>query len=325
MPGGSRGEGLARGGYSPRALGIRRLRQRARTVLGFALCLAFVPAIVAPSSLALADHVSVCEHDDTHPIELIQPIELCRQVVLVGSQTGYVRVTAPEGFALWAEIGPDGSVDFEGEGTVGFLLTKDPPGATGTYAFGLKYPPELAGSSPHALFGCGDLCELPSGNYRLYLLASGSPARVRLNFVGELRGAIELPMMQFPDSRMKLGSPRLPTRPINYAGETGELVSSGLILSAIAVSSPSETAVLGDCLYSGDPGDPAIAYLPGCPSPFAAVAYQDLAVDTPFRPLGQRLDRAWRVPAGTYGVGTWYAAPSTDTTAASLLIWLNFD
>ena len=311
------------------AFGDRGMKLSVSRALSLAFSVALLAVGLGGSLPALASHVSVCEHDGTHPIELTEPIELCQQVVLEGDQTGFVRVKAPEDFGFRPGTGPGGGVSLDGDGTVGFLLTQDPPSLEGTFAFRLKYPPALAGSIPYTSFGCGSSCLLPAGNYRLYLITSGAPAKVTLRLTGELQGAAELPPMHFPDSETKLlpaRLPEVPTRAVNSAGETGQLTSSGLIFSAIAAFHPNQaSAILGGCLYHGDPGDPQIAYLPGCPSPSADVetpVFPDPTVS--LGPAGQRLEGFSRLPAGTYGVGTWYAAASTDSSAASLVIWLEY-
>ncbi|HEX9823916.1 MAG TPA: hypothetical protein VGB51_05930 [Actinomycetota bacterium] len=288
---------------------------------------AVIAILLAPVGSAIA----APEHCSDQEAPILEPVGLCDRLELEGSQTGYVRVNAPQGFTLGSGAEQGATVRLEGSGTVGFVLTEDPPGPGGYQAFRLKYPPELAGSSPQSAWGCIPSCQLEPGNYRVYLITSGTLGKVTLEFGGQFDGAAKVPVMHFPSSETKLLPARLPAvpgRPVNSAGETRVMTSRGLIFSAIAAFHPNHLgSVVGRCIYYGDPGDPTIAYLPGCPSTSAYLVshgtYPDATVS--LGPFATRVEGIATVLPDTYGAGTWYLAGSTDTTAASLIVWLTFD
>jgi hypothetical protein len=197
------------------------------------------------------------------------PAAVAGTVTLSGSATAYVPVRLSKAADL---VNPfyDRSVPFAtGSGRyLGFVLSDGKPGGLrilageqvgsrlGAYAIGLQGVP--AANSP--------TFPVPAGDYRLYLLADGSPTTVTARFKG-LPGATTLrPARRVPYSLL---SPALfvsPTGTLAVGGGEGDVSDGGIafdVLTDVNAQFLASNTTL--CFYPTTPPPPPVGYGPGCP------------------------------------------------------------
>lgn len=214
----------------------------------------------------------------------LEILPACGTIALSGESSGYVRVAVPDGSEFRKS-----EIAIEGQGVLpGVVLTPDPPYLTapdcGTVDGQIiQLCPNPAGDfylrvllpdgfgEPRRVVdlpsSCGSPCVLEGGTYRLYLLTGGLPASVTVRFPG-LDGMVETsPRTEVhTDSRVPEASLLPSGSPVYGAGFTDTLQSPGLQFAASgAFNVMSAANVAGICKYLGDPGDPRLAYQPGCP------------------------------------------------------------
>ena len=276
---------------------------------------------------------SICTlPEDERPDELVEPVELCAETTLRASNSKVLRVTLPTEVELAGSFGPDGAIEIEGQGPfVGFVLTEDLPERDGRLILAGRLHREPSPSNTFRLFGGVDHPgfdgTLPAGNYRLYVLATGSPVVVTLRFP-ELAGWVDVTPSTPNGFDSRSLEPRIweeGGRLVYSAGEDGELRTRGLLLASIWINATDHTATdYGFCIHHG-PSDPA-SFLPECPHP-----EED---NWAFGPLIEVPPRATNVsgalvfrgqPPGTYGLGAWYATVSQVSSTGSVVFWLDLE
>jgi hypothetical protein len=278
--------------------------------------------------------------DGTVPTE---PAPLCGTTTISGTSPGYVLVSVPDGGLVL----DDANIHIDGAGPfVGMMLTSAPPyltapdcGLAGNGQLitmcpngqiqirGLISEP-FGGAKRFQSIGTGfcSRCDLEAGTYRLYLLTSGAPVTVSMTFP-DASGSIAL----FPGNHVfydsRIPDPALePTGvPVYGAGFTGTLPTPGIEFGVvIATTNASAATSTGLCFYLDDPGDPRVAYQPGCPGTsdgFDLVFNHVLPITSGSGMIGY----AYPFDVGSAGVGGWTADAGAGTKSYVSVSQLGFD
>jgi hypothetical protein len=265
-----------------------------------------------------------------------EPAELCGVTTVKASTSSVIRVTLTRKVDVTKPftnpLGPDGTFKVEGEGPfVGLVLTEDIPARDGRLVIAGSV---LSGPSRDGVFGTmggprhldwdGSL---PPGQYRLYVLASGSPVTVTLKFP-ELEGSVELTPTTPNRFDVRALEPRIweADRKVYSAGEDGQLHTNGLLFQSFWYTSPDYVVGDGGTCYYDEPSPEPYAYMPGCPTAggFRSGPYLDTEpVSSSGWGGGGGLVRGY--PPGTYGQGAWYVTADEVTDAGSVMFWLDLD
>jgi hypothetical protein len=272
-----------------------------------------------------------------------EPVPLCGTTTITGSSSGYVLVSAPdEGVVL-----DDANIHIDGQGDfVGIVLTSDPPYLTAPecgkdpngneirlcpndeiHIRGLVSR-EFGGRGRFAsisMGSCFSKCTI-AGAYRLYLLTDGSPVSVTLSFP-DLSGQVGLSPVHGVKYDTREPDPSLEpsTTPFDGAGFTGTFPTPGMefgVVMADAIESADTEA--GLCYYLQDPGDPRLAYQPGCPS----IADGIISEGGRFLPLDSSttlIGFAYPFDVGAAGVGGFAASAGVGTESYVIVSQLAFD
>jgi hypothetical protein len=273
-------------------LGTRRPRPRRLLAAGVLVTVVLAPAVVVPASAATR-------------LPVVAGVTELR-----GSTAGMVRVRVDRPAVLRDPLEPAFRNDLVATGGgrfAGFALVADTPGLTGLTIVGGRLPAASgAGNVTLALNGAepnADGWAVPAGTYRLYLLADGQPAVVRLRFHG-LAGSIRLT----PTSRRTLVvrepapvADAAPARVVYTAGGDNPVPGQALYFHADYMRyevAHVATQYMG-CFYRGKPEGPA-PYAPGCPWPLSDrdtpvfVLNEAPGTPSPTATCAQRDGGAWR-------------------------------
>lgn len=322
--------------YSTRARD--RLRGTLRS-LSSRLARAFCAALLALGLLAYPVHAeqsaeSICllppEEQTVQPAE---PVELCGLTIIRASTSQVIRVTLTEQVDTSKPginpLGADGAFEVEGEGPfTGVVLTEDLPARDGRLviagrAFRKPQPVNVfstMGGARHPNFEG----TLPPGQYRLYILASGSPVTVKLKFP-ELPGRIELTPTTPNRFDVRSLQPRIWEEGERYlysAGADGELHTNGLLFQSIWFKTSNHIAGdHGTCYYDGPAPEP-YPYTPACGGSYGG-PHVSVPPGSEGYPGGRSLYRGY--PPGTYGQGAWYVSASEVQEVGAVVFWLDLD
>lgn len=281
------------------------------------------------------------------PQRFLVQVDMAKTTVITGRTPTAARVRMTEAATLdvkqdlGRESGPNTNVELIGKGRfIGVVITEDPPnpGAL-TVLLGRFGRCQKRGCDPRNAimnvvypFDSGTSLVLAPGDYRLYLITDGAPVRVTLNFDSRyLKGKTvikpEAPL------RMDLGSirqisPATPTNSYFAAGNSWELASPGLAVSALWLkgsSSAGLNAAYGECSYSEEPPTPEpIAYSPQCQAGPPAMGPAKIKETHEADGYYVQAVRPW-LKAGTFGYGFWYASPTPVTSSGSAAAFVSFD
>ena len=254
-------------------------------------------------------------------------VELRGATTLVGSQGAVIRVRVPQLAALTI----DRDTEIQGNGDfVGFDLSPYPvqldAGSPPSPEIGSVLVVGRVGGTVH--YQSRSAPQVAAGEYLLYLLADGLPARVTFH-LGGLDGALELsPTHPAPfDARVLVPNVTVEADPVIYsAGDGGEVSGPGVGLVLIWLRSqviadlyPGPSGGYGLCRYAGDPLDETVAYLPGCPLQGQPPAI--LHVLSPGSP-GINFGALYHFYPGRWGLGAWYTSPTLVDDSGAGVFWL---
>jgi hypothetical protein len=280
-------------------------------------------------------------------------VPICGTTTISGTSSGYIRIAVPEGGAqlLDENIHIQGTGDF-----VGIALTADRPYLTapecGTTPAGAEVtrcpngsleirglvpetfalPSRFVAAGPpneHEL-PCAPHCSLGADVYRLYLLADGGPVTVSIEFPG-LHGSVELAPVHPVHYDARVPDPAVaPTSShVHSAGFTDTLPTPGAHFVVVGAKVSAEAGNdSGACHYLGDPGDPRLAYQPGCPGQVTGadtfwthIIWAIPGVNTWSSSVGF----AWPVRPGKSGAGGYVASAGLMERASVGVFQLAFD
>lgn len=181
----------------------------------------------------------------------------------------------------------------------------------------------------HHLRERADKVILPSGRYRLYLVAEGN-----VTIVLRLDGPAGSRRIR-PSERVRsfIGTPQVqtssgPLRNVYSVGESKRLTDRTLLFSTIWFDAVARTATAaGVCQYRGVPPEPSeIAYAPGCGDRGAISDDEVSGVDIPSaetRPFG--FSRVYfGLSKGRWSHGMWYQSASVVQRSGSIFLWLPY-
>ncbi|HVF04583.1 MAG TPA: hypothetical protein VNA20_07075 [Frankiaceae bacterium] len=248
---------------------------------------------------------------------------LTEWVEVRGPRTGYlpVRIGTPVtvGTAPVAVTG-DGAV-------VAVALVKEPVATMYAGAVIGRFSP----TSPAFSFGFGEAVQLgngksrlPSGDYRLYLLAGRSPVTtVRFRLAGLAPGTTRLTPRTPTAFLVNAPTPTempAPGRFVYMAGSdhavAGPMLHGGVLLSRHDVHAVTD---YGLCGYSGHEPGPPYLYTPGCPSTVTnhgTFATEITVSKNRLEPTATMIKYvSGPFPTGHYGSGGWFAASTPATSA----------
>jgi hypothetical protein len=180
---------------------------------------------------------------------------------------------------------------------------------------------------------------LPAGNYHLFLIADGAPARVTIPFGGR-GGTTTLSPSEPADVHIETPEPvgRLSNKPpVNFsAGATRSFSGEGGAVDFIMWAEeplPNEKSEMGSCLYQGYPPPPrALAYEDGCAGrgDWAPVLSGNGPVGKGHGPLGVQGDYesgylgGWVMAPRTWSVGGYIHSAGPVNQAHLQELWVGF-
>jgi hypothetical protein len=235
-----------------------------------------------------------------------ETVDATRKVALSGRTTGYVKITLPRAASLAGIPGP-GFAAVQGKGRyVGFVLYQEKAG--GLRILGGKARGSALGTYVLPLQGAnlGSSYALPAGDYRLYLLADGSPATVTLIFKGLGAGTVAVQPQRQVRYKLATPSPTLATpggANFVYGGAAGRLHGQGIAFDFLRTANNnfmvSNTQM---CFYEGAPPAAPIAYAPGCLNASITPVITEIAPGVG-RTEGAIFGGSADLPAGVYAQG----------------------
>lgn len=310
--------------------------------------LALITALVASSPSAAATpnsfdtntNYNIEATDQIAPASTSQrPPRLAGVTKIVGNESAWMRVRLPSDIdphAKDAERRPGGRLPFRivGDGrVVATVLTQEvASGQIGTgptmYIWSLGRCAERACESrgfrttwlfSKNLTEAGSRQVLPAGNYRLYFMADGAPARVRIDFA-DLSGYKRLTPSRPVLRELRTLSP-LSTEDeeggMYYAGRHAPFEGPGLALAGLWLDGEGSDTQAGSCVYetrTPPPGE--TAFVPPCPTAdvsslsFASGDYNEVGY----------------ISVGNFpqAMGLWRRAAETTEHAGGLTLWMKF-
>lgn len=166
---------------------------------------------------------------------------------------------------------------------------------------------------------------LPAGTYTLTVVHTPGTATVTLTLPG-LAGRVSLTRLRAARASAavlpRFHAPTDVSASAGGWGAEGRLAGTGMTATVTWLAGRLDAAVYGDCAYPPDAPTSApaeVRYAPGCPVGQAALSWAvgSTAVLFAASTLG--------VPAGTYGIGAWYAAPvGAVTSGGTVGLWVPF-
>ncbi|MDQ3991622.1 MAG: hypothetical protein M3245_04850 [Actinomycetota bacterium] len=290
---------------------------RVRGGIVLVIAVALIPLVPAASGAA----GDVCDPASGGPASVTAPVGLCGTTVVSGNAAGWASVTIPRTARIEPTVGDGGGVEIEGAGPfIGVALVEEPPPPEPRGLVAALTPVEPEGSTFIGLGGLEDcaVCILPAGDYRLYLLTSGTNVSVTLRLQG-LSGSITL----HPARSMAFQARDL-TRHVDLghnlvavtSGDSFELPGPGFLYRGIRLLAVEVTATgVFRCT-----ADPLPAYVPVCKEGNAvsgggtwAGHGQDPAVT----------EHGLAGP-GRYAQGAWFVSPVPPERADAVAAWLSF-
>lgn len=257
---------------------------------------------------------------------------------IIGNKTAVqeVRLTSPVDPAGNYE-GPVDKIpgyDLRGDGRiVGFVLTqvsKDFPLGQGPTLYGwslgrcMQRGCEAKGFLMSWVFwentvSRGGKDVLPKGTYRLYLIADGAPARIRLELDG-LRGRRTITPHQPANSEIRSMEPQVRedgAETLYWTGARSEFEpGGGFSVAELWVDGPDVQGAAGSCTYTDTSPPPEdVAYVPPCPT---ADLFDANMIDADYNEVGffdLSLPQA---------MGLWRTVPQEPTRAGAVAFWLEF-
>jgi hypothetical protein len=168
---------------------------------------------------------------------------------------------------------------------------------------------------------------VPPGDYFLYLIADGAPARVTLRLDG-LKGRSHLEPQQQARGGVRTPQVRMDAGPSRQAYWFGEDVSFegdyGIMYTAMRVEADNWAAgERGFCVYSGQPDFGQLAYSPLCPSGFS---YLTPTANVP--PVSRQIHEGWfslHTSRGDAGLGQHLVAAADVSDVDGLFVYLDVD
>lgn len=261
--------------------------------------------------------------------------ELAGTTVLTGSQTSVVPVRLSRPATLTApDFGGGAGVVASGGGRLaGFALVSDEDRPERILVGG-RLPWNVSASLPsvtvviplagYPFFGP---YEIPAGDYRLYLLTDGEPARVELRF-GGLDGETTLqPVQAVPQTFRVLDEPLIATPGQGYValGSSARLSSNGLIFNSRLARYESYIGErVESCVYERETTDTDFA--PNCPPDGAGLALvtADLSAGAAG---GATLD--WggvpHLTPGAWGTGFNQQSVGSLVSVQYMALWLDYE
>lgn len=265
-----------------------------------------------------------------------RPPALRGVTTIVGDQVSSMKVR------LTKPVDPNGSYegeydkqppfDLRGDGRlVGFLLTKVGQGiepGEGPSLFGWRLGRcrrpacETKGFLTWVLSSKLEDGLLPSGTYRLYLIADGARARVRIEFAG-LTGETRLAPARGATARLR-------TLPLNqstgvddtiyWSGKHAPFEGAGFSLTEMWVDRSTEDEAIGVCAYDVNrpPEDEHLAYMPPCP---AADVSEATFSNADHNEIGY-VSYPGKLP---FGAGVWRSITADSGNVGAIQFWLKFN
>jgi hypothetical protein len=260
------------------------------------------------------------------------------RTTLAGKGPGYVDLRIPTDVAIDLRVDDGAIAGFQAEGgssVTGMLLTtRDRATRPGLVYLAMALPDDFQAlrevsvtSMPKG--GRCEVCPLPSGDYRLYLLADG-PAEVTLDVVGpagrkvEYRASPLAADIQSPEA----ADVALPndTGRLWSAAASGELTTPGALISLSYLEGPANEAAnvvaFGSCTYDGD-GPPQGVALPGCPGGSHKLGGLLNRIQTEYGVA--RVELALPVATGSSSMGAYADVVGASGTFGMTGIWLNLE
>lgn len=297
------------------------------------LALAMVMAIViaaTQASLAGASPGAAC---DGSPLPGPR-VELCGTTVLSGSEGGVTPVHLSEEVTIQNRgFGPDKGVDIAGDGAfIGFAIASDDVERDVGLVAGIV-PREPFSQTDFLFFltwggiGTPDEVTLPVGDYRLYLLADGSPITVVLDLdpmVGQVQISSDSPNhydARALDPRIDAG----PTHALYVAGENGTVgtLGVGFQMAWLETGQAHAFSQLGVCSYRGGQSADQ-AYGPGCGTPEGLIGGGTTvaSLHTDHWIYAEYASQK-RIQPDTWGMGGYVETASPPATVEILVFWLD--
>ena len=304
-------------------LGERSLRGRRALLTSSVLVL----------GLLSAPELSVAQADHGPPIAV-----LGSRTTLTGGGPGYVELRVPADVMIDLRVDDGEIAGFQAEGgssATGMLLTtRDRATRPGPVYLAMAMPDDFQAireSSVTSLPGGGrcDVCPLPRGDYRLYLLADG-PAEVTLDVAGPVGRKVEYAASPIAAD---IQSPKASDFSLpNDAGRlwsaaaAGELTTPGALISLSYFEGPANEAAnviaFGSCSYDGD-GPPLGVAIPGCPGGSHKLGGLLNRIQTDYGVA--RVELVLPVATGSSGMGAYADVVGASGTFGMTGIWLNLE
>lgn len=175
----------------------------------------------------------------------------------------------------------------------------------------------------------GDRVFLPAGDYRLFLIADGARAVVRLRLHG-LEGSTTLSPSKPADVHLENPEAQISSSPlgvVHAAGRTRRLQGRGLGFALAWSNSPiSVYGRRGVCVYRGIPPVPeSLAYSPSCGGETGASAVHRDEFGSAEGPVGIGWVEYW-MTARRWSQGGYVVLPAgAESDVGILLVWLTYD
>jgi hypothetical protein len=172
---------------------------------------------------------------------------------------------------------------------------------------------------PHNLEESDGRHVLPAGDYRLYLVADGGRAEMRIDFP-QLDGMTTLAPRR--DVRVELRTLRPVEKQaedevVYWGGRRAPFSGSGFALAGLWVDGPETDSYAGSCIYEArtpPPGD--AAFVPPCPAAdLSTVSY-----------AGSEFNEFGYVNLGPLpkGMGLWRSSDDAARRAGGVTVWMGF-
>jgi hypothetical protein len=261
-------------------------------------------------------------------------VDVAGVTVLEGSQTAVIPVRLDREAELLNPLHhPGRGVIASGDSPlVGFALVSDQPDPDLVLVGGrLPWQARLAETPtvtiPLTGLDFGDRFNIPAGDYRLYLITDGAPARVTLEFGGVPGETLLQPQQPVPYA-LKMPESRTMTTPAGEAyhvsGDYADLLSNGLIFSSEFTSYENYAGERSEsCFY--DRATTETDFGPGCLPDGFGNTFIFATLEGPTVEHGRYGYGGYPgLTRGTYGVGFNQQATGRVKDIQSLTLWLSY-
>ena len=276
---------------------------------------------------------SICSlPPEQQPDQPAEPVELCGVTTIRASESRVIRVTLTEAVDTSRPginpLGPGGVFEVEGEGPfTGAVLTEDVPARDGRLLIAGWLDRKPSPNAVSARFGGPRHLNwdgtFPPGQYRLYILATGSPVTVKLK-LPELEGSVDLAPTTPNLFDVRSLEPRIweeGDRYVYSAGEDGELHTNGLLFQSIWFKTSNHVAGDHDTCYYVGPAPEPYPYFPHCNGSFLP----DVSVPPGTEGYPGQTSLIRGHTPGTYGQGAWYTSLAEVSEVHTVVFWLDLD